>query len=335
MKKQIVLFCCIISMLAVSLLGATPTVYVAGYETDNMTICAWVDGKKKTVPNVSGDVKSLSIVDGKVYILGSSNAKPCYWADGVKTELPLAEVPKEAYTSSGEAYYLTIIDGIFYVCGETEYNIPEGSGALIYTLWVNGNPRRVENRTMIDTTGVSYTVSNGKAYAAVSWIDTETNKRFVDTIINGKATKLSGNGSIASDITVSGKNVYVAGRHTSGGLNRACFWADGRQVELAGGKASRATSIFVATGKVYVSGYYYDTANRACYWVNGVKKDLEGGTISGAVDDSAKLPITVYNGKVYIAGYYYEGKTKKACYWVDGKKVDLPGGSKAVAIAVQ
>ena len=335
MKKQIVLFCCIISMLAVSLLGATPTVYVAGYGTDGVTICAWADGKKKAESKIMENVQALSIVNGKVYVLGSSNAKPCYWVDGVKTELPLHPVPKDAYTSSGEVRYLTIVNGTIYICGETDYNVPEGSGAKISTLWTNGNPSQLDHRSMMGMGDVVFTVSNGKAYAAISSIDIDRDKRIVETIVNGKSKELSGNGPIATGIAVSGKSVYVAGRHASGGLNRACFWADGRQVELAGGKASRATSIYVAKGKVYVSGYYYDTANKACYWVNGVKKDLEGGTVSGAVDDSAKLPITVYNDKVYIAGYYYEGKTKKACYWVDGKKVDLPGGSQAVAIAVQ
>ena len=337
MKKQVVLCCCIITMFAVSLFGAGPTVYVAGFEAENGKVCAWVDGEKTIVPNISGEVDSLYIINGKVYATGSLNKNLCYWVDGVKTELPVT-VDDKFMVISVEASYLTIVDGAVHVYGTAVISLPASEPYTILRKWINGTQADIDLTANIGASDIlraKYTLVNGRTYAALMLYAKGADEHTAATAVGAKLTELPGKNPVPSSIAVSGQNIYVAGRHTKGGLNQACFWADGKQVELAGGKASRATSIFAAKGKVIVSGYYYDTANRACYWVNGVKKDLEGGTITGAVDDSALLPIAVHNGKVYIAGYYNEGKNKKACYWVDGKRVDLPGGVKAVAIEVE
>ena len=325
---------------ATALWSAEPTVYVIGYETEYGEVLSWTNGSKKYLTGLPNEVYSFSIYNGKLYVMGcSKNKNPCYWIDGVIKEIQLEKSTE--WVAIGGVFSTVISNGKLYAFGWTTGCVPEGCGPGSYSLWVDGVEKKRSEFSNYEITeaeegpGINqFTVVNDKLYMTVSDYDSSW-KKSVSYFVDGKKFKLSGTDVVTSDIAISSGKVYIAGRYKKAGYNRACFWADGKQVELAGGKASRATSISVSKGKVYVSGYYYDTANKACYWVNGVKKDLEGGTISGAVDDSAKLPITVYNDKVYIAGYYYEGKNKKACYWVDGKKVDLPGGVEAVAIEVQ
>ena len=340
MNKRIVLFCCIITMFAVSLFGANPTVTVVGYETENGKAIAWTDGEKKVLSGLPDEVKSFSVYSGKIYAAGftefKDNITPCYAVDGVKQALELAT--DDEYRVYGYVEEILVSQGIVYARGIQGLAIPDAGPAYVPSVWGDGKNVAVNINVFdpMSQSAKSFAVYNKNIYLLMYSSDMNGgDDGYPYYVLNKKETKLSGSGAVATAITVSSGKVYVAGRYKKAGYNRACFWADGKQVDLPGGTASRATSIYVAQGKVYVSGYYYDKANKACYWENGVLKELAGGTLPGAVDDAAVLPIAVNNGKVYIAGSYYEGKNKKACYWVDGKRVDLPGGVKAVAIGVE
>ena len=344
-------------MFATALWSANPIVYVVGYENEGAKrneydtvergkAIAWVDGVKKSLSGLPDTVYSFSIYNGKIYAAGeTSNNTPCYSIDGVKKEIKLEDENPELVVS-GSVYDIVVYDGQVYASGETGYYQRPGSGIEnVSALWLgveiakNGFMGDYYSNEGGGTYVMQFTIYKGKPYMTLfsEGIALEKGANYLGAtyVANGKEFKLTGTEAVTSDIKVYNGKVYVSGRYKKGGYNRACFWVDGKRVDLPGGKASRATSIHVAKGKVYVSGYYYDKANKACYWENGVLKELAGGTLPGAVDDDALLPIAVHNDKVYIAGYYYEGKTKKACYWIDGKKVNLSGGVKAVAIEVQ
>ena len=313
--------------------NANPKVHVAGFETENGKVCAWVDGEKTTVPNISGKVESLFIINGKVYATGSLNKSLCYWVDGVKTELPLTDM----MVMSAEVSYLTKVDGDVHVYGTAVISLPASEPYTILRKWINGTKADIDLTADIgasDILGAKYTLVNGRIYASLMLYAKGADENTAATAVGAKLTELSGKNPVPSSIAVSGQNIYVAGRYKKAGLNKACYWVDGKQVELPGGTASRATSIAVEGSNIYVSGYYYDGINKACYWINGVKTDLDGGAVSGAVAETDKLPIALANGKVYIAGNIFLNNNKKACYWVDGARVDLSGGVKAVAIEV-
>jgi hypothetical protein len=109
--------------------------------------------------------------------------------------------------------------------------------------------------------------------------------------------------------------LYCAGNYLSGGVAKACYWINGKKIDLpaAGTQASYASSILVSGGSVYVSG---NAANGACYWKNGNRIDLPGN-LGFATD------IRVSSGSVYVSGGYYTGSKNQGCYWKDGIKTDL------------
>lgn len=319
-----------------------PKVYVAGFEGENK-VCYWVDSIKTSLPDIEGTITSLAIYGGKIFTTGhydSPRKKPCYWMNGVKTELPIQESTK-GFITLGSVNELIVANGKIYALGDIGVFLPDAGGISVPALWVNGINKDINDITdLVSATesGGSYVnqaaIYNDKIYATISEFDTTMDGTKVSFFADGKITPLQGTNITTSAITVANGKVYIAGRYKKGGYNKACYWIDGKRVDLQGGITSRATSILVSGDKVYISGFYYDNINRACYWVNGRRKDLTDGIVTGAVDESVKLPISLHKGKVYIAGYYSESDKSNSCYWIDGAKVDLPEGTKAVAIEV-
>lgn len=131
-------------------------------------------------------------------------------------------------------------------------------------------------------------------------------------------------------------DVYVAGYDLGG----AVYWKNGTIVPLInGGKSSsRANSIIVDNGDVYISGVDNDgVGNLAVYWKNGTRI---------AMPKSSEYPaaygrsIAVDNGNVYLAGEQstplptggYAGRTM---YWKNGTAVNFGDNGRAVEIAVE
>jgi hypothetical protein len=248
------------------------------------------------------------LVTQSVYVAGyyyndrdNGYSLPCYWKDGVKTDLP---IPAGAGFNPH--------DGV-------EWGSP-GSGN--YSAWA---------------TSVNYakaiTVSGGTVYAAGQWYDDNTGITTGSYWVNGARTDLSyaPYHSSAYDITVSGGTVYVAGEYDQ----NACYWVNGvkHDLDLNGSAgASRAESIVVSGGTVYAAGWYHDGTNeKACCWVNGTRTDLPAPLLPAA-NKSYAANIALVGNDVYVAGYYgyiHQPYTTpyqhyRAYYWKNGTEYNLP-----------
>ncbi|MDR0998288.1 MAG: hypothetical protein LBL70_04410, partial [Treponema sp.] len=106
-------------------------------------------------------------------------------------------------------------------------------------------------------------------------------------------------------------DVYVAGYEKNAG---ACYWKNGRQTALSGGREGSAQSITVSGDDVYVVGTFRSGSWVACYWKNSILTVLTNGRT-----EAGPRAVVVSGSDVYIAGY--EGDA--ACYWKNGEKVAL------------
>ena len=103
---------------------------------------------------------------------------------------------------------------------------------------------------------------------------------------------------------IPGRNVYVAGYISDGSGNTiACYWHNGKRIELGSGEVSDIVAI---DGKVYSVGY--DFGGSASYWIDTESYQLEG-------NDPEAYSIAVHNGDVYTAG-----RDNGACYWKNTQK---------------
>jgi hypothetical protein len=116
---------------------------------------------------------------------------------------------------------------------------------------------------------------------------------------NGSAYALSDGtkGAIATDVAVSGDDVYVSGGvDGASGADVATYWKNGRSFSLTDGTVQAfGEAIAVAGSDVYVAGY---EGNVAMLWKNGVPAPLTDGNY-----DANALAVTVAGGDVYVAGY--------------------------------
>lgn len=155
-------------------------------------------------------------------------------------------------------------------------------------------------------------------------------------------------------------SVYIGGSYMDNGVERACYWADGKRYGLNGYTVENITAV---RGTVYAAGFYEDNgADKACYWVNQKRYDLPGYSfalhwvypfpnisvdrgdvyVCGAVEESSLYGYWVNGvrrepqfsgvirgvyaagGLVYIVGSYTDSGIEKACYWVNGVRRELP-----------
>lgn len=127
---------------------------------------------------------------------------------------------------------------------------------------------------------------------------------------------------ICNSYLISGKKVYIVGEsYDSDGNYTACYWVDGKRVELPGG--AWATDIMVVDGVVYACGT--GISSDACYWIDETRYDLPGTWGEAEA-------ITVVNGDVYVAGHF--GVNMSSCYWKNGQKINLTTNRDSQAFAI-
>jgi len=134
-------------------------------------------------------------------------------------------------------------------------------------------------------------------------------------------------------------DVYITGSYgifTSGGSYVACYWLNGKRVNLSTPSESRfpeANSIVAADdGDVYIAGGFGDAAvNTACYWKNGTRIELPVPDKTTYAE--ANSIVMSKKGDVYIAGGYYDGKKAVPCYWKNDIRTDLPVAGTSASYA--
>ncbi len=132
-------------------------------------------------------------------------------------------------------------------------------------------------------------------------------------------------------IFVYGDNIYTCGEFNG---NQARYWINDKVYELEGSlfMPSRAWSIDVHNGNVYIAGYYTSGGlSQACYWVNGKLYNIEKkGTFSEAKS------IYIEDNRIndlYIVGFY-NNAGNYSCYWKNGDLFDLPSIPSSVANSI-
>ena len=300
--------------------------------------CYWQNTVRKNLSIPSGAKEGVASAinvgdDGTVYIAGyygdftedettnypkiEASAKPCYWQNGVRKDLP---VPSGAKYCEASAIAVET-DGTVYVSGN--YSDKFRYGWLYYLFntcyWKDGGGR-ISIRD-------SFT-GDGGGYG--------------DAIAVGKDGTVYISGSYGDD------DDYRSPE------KKPCYWQNGRRINLpapAKDNTSHSAAIALgANGTVYIAGTTGWSAFGAnikeegtpCYWQNGVRKDLP--VPSGAEDCEASAIAVGTDGRVYIAGSYTEWQNNnlihKICYWQNGvrKELPVPSGAKyceASAIAVE
>lgn len=121
------------------------------------------------------------------------------------------------------------------------------------------------------------------------------------------------NPTFAKDIYVDGEDIYVVGDEYDGNISVAKVWKNGVATILSGDD-SRANSIFVDNGIVYVAGTTGD-GTIPVVWKDGVVEVLSV-TENQFVYTSS---IFVSEGEIYIAGYEYINGAPRATLWIDGE----------------
>jgi hypothetical protein len=300
------------------------------------------DGNNPGGENPVGGNNGATVYVSGAYFDSNYNGPACYWANGIRTDLP---VPNG---TDGYATGIAVQGGKVYVSGmyyDSNYN-----GTACY--WVNGTrtdlpvPNGTGGEVWDFTVGGEVwdiTVQDGNVYVSGRYYNNDDPEYGLPCYwVNGVRTDLlpvpDGTEGFAYGgaygTAVQGNTVYVTGAYSyhdyynSGDRYfTACYWVNGTRTDLPvpNGTEGWASGITVQGNNVYVSGAYNSNDNpynlTACYWVNGNRTDLPlpNGTGGGAGG------IAVQGSNIYVSGCYWNGNNMKACYWVNGTRTDLSG----------
>ena len=294
-----------------------------GYSTRKDLALLWIKGWPKPITDGVTDAIATSIfISGDdVFIAGYEYEWDTYhgfyyfpnkaivWKNGVAQ--PLTQGTHEA-----GAFSIFIWEQDVYVAGY------ESNGVnLVAKVWKNGVPANLSDGS-IDTYVTSMFVSDGDVYV----VGYEYLAGYVEKAIlwkNGVPQQLGGEAiyTSANSVFVSGMDVYVAGRSEKG----AIIWKNGEAQQLSDRKNSWASSIFVESENIYISGSELTElgdnsygASKAVIWKNGVQTDLTSGE-----KNAGTTSITVYGDDVYMTGYIGEN----AVIWKNGIAKSLGVGS--------
>jgi hypothetical protein len=135
--------------------------------------------------------------------------------------------------------------------------------------------------------------------------------------------------SHASDVFVSGTDVYVCGDEYKGNYRLATIWLNGVPSSFASPTLnSTISSIFVSASDIYAIGIGYNSFGGTIYllyWKNGVASILDSNSASGNIfsNPSAINCIYVSGSDVYIGGNNHVS----GCYWTNGVATNLNASS--------
>jgi hypothetical protein len=298
--------------------------------------CYWQNTVRKNLSIPSGAKEGVASAitvgdDGTVYIAGyygdnlgsyyeEKSAKPCYWKNGVRKDLP---IPSRA--ESCEPSAITVgTDGTVYILSSFGY-------------WQDRGGRiGISDSFPAETWGKAIAVgTNGTVYIAGSYNDDYRNPFSIKPCYLQNAVRKNlpipsgAKGGRASAITVGNDGtVYITGEtgwysnSAEGGKTTPCYWQNEvrKELPLPSGVSSEFTAAITITigndGTVYIVCSYY-----ACYWQNGVRKDLP--IPNGTEYSKASAIAAGTDGTVYVSGSYYGNKREVVCYWQGNTRHDI------------
>jgi hypothetical protein len=304
--------------LDITISGNTMTVITGTIVLDNGETITAPDAVTPLVPDTP-DVPDAPVT-ADVYVAGSYGAGiPCYWKNGVKTDLP---VTGGGYRGSASKI---IVDGAdIYVLG---YVDDESGNHGCY--WKNGNLTLLSNNGY----AMDFAVSNEVVYIVGSY-NVPVNDPVVGTTyiskpsywINGAKTDLSIGGYNqleAPAIAVSDETVYIAGTYSTSDDNgyHACYWINGIRTDISAAD-SYVRVMAVSGGDVFMAGWRVLHDGPAWYSKNTNVYSLAGG-------NSSAFAIAVSGDDVYVAGNTNGTSSirSRAYYWKNGEPHLLDSGS--------
>ena len=250
-------------------------VYIGSYTNHDQTFtAAYWKNKQKIIlssPDSQGEVRSLVLSNGDVYVGGSENSHPVYWKNGIKHVLPTT-TPSYARVNA-----LAVNGTDVYAAGYEADN----EGRSVY--WKNGIETVLGKQSVVDWGAMSIALSGNDVYVcstdsgdAVYW------KNGVRVTL----AKFPGqNAAIANTIAISGNSVYVAGAYESD----AVYWKDGTKIILPKRSLyATASAITFYQSDIYIGGRDGDTP---VYWKNGIEVALccaQYGSVSAIVVKHSK-----------------------------------------------
>ncbi len=319
--------------------GAEYAIYIGGMYLDETTgrmlPCYWKNGVQTDLPipdgteaDTTNPTYSVSVSDGSVYVDGSyyisdrNNIIPCYWKDGIRTDLPLPEGTQKVIAG---AFYSSVLDGSIHIIGSL---LQDYDADWSNCYWKDGVlsdlPASAKNGYL-----VSIAAAEGAVYIAGAYFDDAVGEYVTGYWKEGNFTGLDypagATNCDPSDIAIPDGSVYVTGNYKIDGRSFCCYWKDGVRTDLplpAEIWSPYSRGIAVSEGSVYVGGNYEDKTKRiCCFWKDGARTDLklpEGAT------NMYLARLAVANGSVYIAGEYAtEENTTKGFLWKDGTWLDF------------
>lgn len=216
-------------------------VYVAGYET--RTAIVWKNGEPTALTDNTVDlsVNDMAIIGNDIYVVGAYDYEPVYWKNGEMTKLG----------GQGEIRSICVDGADIYMAGNSD-------GMAAY--WKNGQLVQLSKDPWTVAEVYELFVANGSIYAA-GYYDSEA-----AVWLNGTMTQLTNDWNYAQCrcCYVSGTNYYAAGND---GYNPV-LWTNGTMSRLA--TCSDFGTVMGATmydDTLYLCGCSDD---QAVIWANGV-----------------------------------------------------------------
>jgi hypothetical protein len=292
--------------------GSTSSVYVAGgYSTANAHFAAyWKNGKliSVTPEGKYSTANGIAVVGATVFLVGLLDDKPCYWKDGIRTNLMAA-------TWFGIARDIKTENGTLYISGTAKLT---AQGIDLAFLWMV-SPQGVVTAHQLESIASSANrlVCKGATCYIAGQIDNNPCYwKWDGTTVT--RVDLGPNAGEATGIALQGSTVYTVGNYNTGVNAYPCYW--------------KGTSI-------YTFGFLYPSFNM--YGIGfSLKNELV--IVGYSVDASQKVRALIWEGEVlndrkisneqsFANSIFYSGNDQyisglengAACYWKNGSKVDL------------
>ncbi len=310
---------------------AGPSVYVAGAYNDGAKDipCYWKDGVRTDLPGNKGIARAIFVdTDGTVYTAGE------YYLGSMSVACywkgtTLNDLPDPGYGNS-TARGIWVDNGVVYTSGRYLFNV----SAHRPCYWVGtGNAQGLSNNVpMTDGIANAITVSKGDYFIGGEQSNgtrmvAQGWRVFQSGGIGITDLKDNGGNSSAKSVSIYNDQVYFGGQDGTD----ACSWKSADRYAIA--YDATCNSIFVAGGLVYGAGHNQNAPLGPCTWkINGgsQRTALSHGNDPIHNADDARA-IFVSQGVVYAAGHSFDAglNNYRACYWTGPNRTDLSVGAGA------
>lgn len=253
-------------------------------------------------------------VSGSYYPSAGGNNVPCYWKDGVRTDL-------DSSSSDGFAMGITVVDDSVYVAG---HYFPSGNaGYRAACYWKDGTRYYLDHESDKPSNATAIAVKGTTVITVGSHGIGRDPCYWEGSVLNELAMGMETSGCV-EDVITNGESFYMAGSAFTP-YYYGYWWKDGvpNQVSVSGADRTVLSGIAVEEDTVYLCGFYESGSGvKLCYWKGDERVDLTDIYMSHCVEVPG---IEVFEGRVYASGTTYLVEDPIAQYWDNAASVELEG----------